>query len=315
MGRLLIGSLEARGKEGERVSFLPAVAGGYVRRYRPGVDEVRFDRSVVAAAFDAYGEREWERHDASASERVAFEIHRDFLARFIRASDRVLEVGAGPGRFTIELARLGAKVTVVDISPGQLELNRSHIEGEGLEDAVEDRVLADLVDLSRFAGSSFDAVVCYGGPLSFLLDRAEEGLGELLRVARPSGPILVGVASRFGTMRAFLPQVRDEIRDDGWHWTERVVATGDLMSPHSSLGVPMHLFTWDELRSLFARHGCEILSASASNFLATGDAESVQWFAGDPDRWQRFLDWEMRTGATSGAIDGGTQIVVAVRRS
>jgi SAM-dependent methyltransferase len=278
------------------------------------VDDVRFDRSVVAAAFDSYGEREWERHDASARERVAFEIHRSILTRHIRSGDRVLDVGAGPGRFTIELARLGAKVTVVDISPGQLDLNRQHVEAEGLEDAVEARVAADLLDLSRFDRGSFDAVVCYGAPLSFVLDRADEAFGELLRVTRAGGVILVGVASRFGTMRAFLAGVRDEIREDGDQWTEQVVATGDLVSPHSSLGIPMHLFTWEELRSLFERHACEVLAASASNFLSTGDPEAAEWFTGEPHRWERFLDWDTRASQAPGAIDGGTQIVAAVRR-
>ena len=30
----------------------------------------------------------------------------------------MLDIGAGPGRFTIELARLGADVVVADLSPG-----------------------------------------------------------------------------------------------------------------------------------------------------------------------------------------------------
>lgn len=74
--------------------------------------------------YDAYGEREWERLEANASGRVGFHIHNLFLHRYVQPGDHILEAGAGPGRFTIELARLGAKVTVGDISPVQLELNR-----------------------------------------------------------------------------------------------------------------------------------------------------------------------------------------------
>src|SRR5512139_3626277 len=98
-----------------------------------------FEREVIARIFDGYGDAEWERHEASPSARVGFHVHKHYLERFVRPGSRVLEVGAGAGRFTVELARLGARVTVVDISPEQLRLNERHLAETGLEDAVEAR--------------------------------------------------------------------------------------------------------------------------------------------------------------------------------
>jgi ubiquinone/menaquinone biosynthesis C-methylase UbiE len=146
-----------------------------------------YDREHVAGVFDEYGEQEWERHETSPFGRVSFHVHRHYLKEFVRAGDRVLEVGAGAGRFTVELARIGAMITVTDISPGQLELNLRHLDEAGLEDHVEARELADVLDLRRFSDESFDEVVCYGGPLSFVLDRADEAMDELLRVTKPGG--------------------------------------------------------------------------------------------------------------------------------
>ncbi len=40
----------------------------------------------------------------------------------------MLEVGAGAGRFTVELARLGCSVLVADVSSVQLDLNRQKEE-------------------------------------------------------------------------------------------------------------------------------------------------------------------------------------------
>ena len=85
----------------------------------------------------------------------------------------MLDVGAGPGRFTIELARLDAEVVVADMSPRQLELNRERLTDAGLDEHVRERVQADVTDLSRFDDASFDATVCFGGPLSYVVDRAE----------------------------------------------------------------------------------------------------------------------------------------------
>jgi 2-polyprenyl-3-methyl-5-hydroxy-6-metoxy-1,4-benzoquinol methylase len=77
-----------------------------------------YDREAIARAFDEWGDREWSRHEEAPRSRVAFHIHNHYLRRFVTAGDRVLEVGAGAGRFTVELARLGATVTTTDVSRG-----------------------------------------------------------------------------------------------------------------------------------------------------------------------------------------------------
>ncbi len=89
----------------------------------------------------------------------------------------------------IELARLGAEVVVADLSPRQLEVNGE--AAAGLEDRIVERFRADVTNLSRWDAASFDPAVCYGGPLSYVLDRAEDGVAELVRVTRPGGHVLV----------------------------------------------------------------------------------------------------------------------------
>jgi SAM-dependent methyltransferase len=100
-----------------------------------------YDPDRIAAYFDEYGAREWDRLERSPVGRVNLELHRRFLVRLVHAGDHVLEVGAGPGRFTIQLAQLGARVTVAS------------------------RELADVIDLGRFEDWSFDVTTAYGGPL------------------------------------------------------------------------------------------------------------------------------------------------------
>ena len=75
-----------------------------------------YDSQTIANYFDDYGEKEWERLEATPRDQVSFHIHTHYLQKFIKAGDGVLEAGAGAGRFTIELAKLGAKITVGDIS-------------------------------------------------------------------------------------------------------------------------------------------------------------------------------------------------------
>jgi SAM-dependent methyltransferase len=271
-----------------------------------------YDRDMIARIFDEYGDEEWARHETTPFARVAFHVHRHYLDRFVTDGERVLEIGAGAGRFTVELARRGTFVTVADISPGQLALNATHVREAGLDARVAERVLADVVDLGRFDDGSFDAVVCFGGPLSWVLDDVDRAIAELLRVTRSGGHVLIGVMSLFGTLRAFLSLAAAEIESYGVEEMQEIVETGFLPPPHSALG-PMHLFTWSELEALLAHHPCELVAASASSFLSIGNDETCERWLADPPIWERFLDWEIRACAEPGALDGGTHIIAVIR--
>jgi SAM-dependent methyltransferase len=275
--------------------------------------ELSYDREQTAKAYDEYGEQEWDRHEGAPFHRVAFHLHRHYLAAFVHPGDRVLEAGAASGRFTVELARLGARIVVTDISPGQLGLNVTNLADAGLESAVEARELADIVDLSAFADGEFDTVVCYGGPLSHVMDHADRALGELLRVTKPGGHVLLGVMSLPGSLHAFLAGADAEIQEFGLEEMQAIFDTGDLPSNHSRIGTPMHMFSWAELRALLERHDCDVVVASAANFLSIGNDEICDRWLRDDAMWERFLGWEIASCAQPGAIDAGTHIIAVIR--
>jgi SAM-dependent methyltransferase len=262
-----------------------------------------YDRDHIASFFDEYGEREWERLEQRPMDRVNFEVHRRLLEEHVRPGDRVLEIGAGPGRFTLELARLGARVVVGDISPRQLELHRE--KTAGVEDAVERRAPLDVVELSEFADADFDAAVCYGGPISYVLERADDAVAELLRVTRPGGRVLLSVMSLLGTARAFFFMFPELIEEHGWEkMVNDVFATGLLTAEINNDHV-MKMYRWAELEALLARHPCRLLAASASNYLVVGNEDT---FVQD----ERWLELELKACREPGALDAGTHIVVAL---
>ena len=275
---------------------------------------VYYDAALIGGYFNNYGEREWERLDADVESRVSFYLHRAFLEEFIREGAEVLEAGAGPGRFTIELAKLGARVTVGDLSAVQLEHNRARVEAAGHAGAVAARKVLDIVDLSEFAPATFDAVVAYGGPLSYVFERADDALGELLRVVKPGGHVLLSVMSLVGATRKYVPTIVGWARDRSLEEVEYVIQTGDQVGEIGA-GHVCHMYRWAEFEALLRRHSCTIVAASAANFLSVNQHDALSEIEADPVLWEKFLGWERDACRQPGALDGGTHIIVVVRRT
>jgi ubiquinone/menaquinone biosynthesis C-methylase UbiE len=269
-----------------------------------------FDGTHIAGFFDAYGDREWERHDQTAAARVSLAVHLEFLEQFVRPGQLVLDAGAGPGRFTIAAAELGARVHVGDISAGQLELNRQRVTDASLEHAVTAREVLDICDLSHLGSASFDAAICFGGPLSYVRDQAPQALTELVRVTKSGGYVLLSVMSTLGAMRAFLPAVFAEQKLYGPQHTERIFTTGEL-DRDTNRGHEMRMYRWSEIAELCEQYGT-IAAAAASNYLTAG-ADTSLLDSLSSDEWDRLRSWELRLSREPGVLDAGTHILIALR--
>ena len=80
---------------------------------------------------------EWDRHEVTPYGRLQATIHAEFIERYVRSGDRVLDAGCGPGRFTTIAAQLGATVTALDASERQLELAKEKIGETKMPDGVD----------------------------------------------------------------------------------------------------------------------------------------------------------------------------------
>jgi 2-polyprenyl-3-methyl-5-hydroxy-6-metoxy-1,4-benzoquinol methylase len=103
----------------------------------------------------AYHEGLWEAVPAGL-EPADFALRRRFLLAHVRPGERVLDIGCGEGRFSVELARAGAEVVGIDVAEEPLRRARSRhpeldlrlVDGEGpweLPDAAFDVVWAGEV--------------------------------------------------------------------------------------------------------------------------------------------------------------------------
>ena len=271
-----------------------------------------YDPNWVKAYYDEYGEKEWERWDESPVQQIKFEVHLHYLRRYIRAHHRILEMGAGAGRFTQELAGISERIVVADISPVQLQLNRKNAHALGFSDAVERWVECDMCDLRpHFHEAEFDAVVCYGGPLSYVFDAREKAIRELLRVTKPSGLLLLGVMSLWGAVHHFLPGVLKVPPDVN----RKIIASGDLSPDTAEASRHFnHMYRAGEFRAFLEKTGGIIEALSASDCLSATWKELLNTVREDKDVWQHLLEMEIEACREPGCLDMGTHLIAVCRK-
>jgi len=160
--------------------------------------------------------------------------------------------------------------------------------------------------------ADFDAVVAYGGPLSYAFEQAETCLGELLRIVRPGGRIVASVMDVIGTLRILVRAIPMYAANGRMEALRQVMATGDNRLDEGSH--PCRMFRWREIEAMISRSPSTLLGASASNFLSSGDQQVMRHIEEDPALWDLLLDWEEEYCAEPGALDSGTHLLFAVER-
>jgi SAM-dependent methyltransferase len=280
---------------------------------------MNYDPQGVRDYFNHYGTREWERLERSLQGRIKYAIHRRFLDQYLPECARVLDIGCGPGRYALDLARRGARLTLADISQAQLGQAEEHLKAAGLLDQVQAFHCLDMVDLGVFPDESFDAVVCYGAALSYTYDHYETALNELTRVLAPGGRMLVSVASLYGTLRLIGPYDGLsflENADVHIEWGQVLAGAGIVFTRPKSpeFHQPFVLFSSAGLKQAFDKVGLRVVEMAAANPLVSEGAQ-IPKVTGSEEASSALVELELALCNQPGLVDTGEHLLAVGQKA
>ena len=121
----------------------------------------------------------------------------NYIHRYAKTGAKILEIGAGTGRYSIALAKEGYNVTAVELVETNLEVLKNN--SVGIENIISYQ--GDALNLDRFENNQFDITLLFG-PMYHLYDKKEvhKALDEAIRVTKIGGIILTAFLSVYAIM-------------------------------------------------------------------------------------------------------------------
>lgn len=147
------------------------------------------------------------------SHSIEFITTTKYLDKYISTGDKVLEVGAGTGRYSFYYTEKGCSVTALELSEKHVDIMKSKLGKNHLNMKV---LQGNALDLSQFNDKLYDAVLCLG-PMYHLTseDDRKKCIGECLRVLKPGGLISIAYISKFSHFVDMIRRNKEDINDIG----------------------------------------------------------------------------------------------------
>lgn len=135
---------------------------------------------------DLYNHYDEDGRLASKHGSVEFLTTMHYIEKYIKSSDRVLEIGAGTGRYSHALARQGYAVDAVELIEHNIEIFRQNTLPEENITITQ----GNAMDLSGFYDNEYDITLLLG-PLYHLysVEDKRKALREAIRVTKQGGVI------------------------------------------------------------------------------------------------------------------------------
>ena len=165
-------------------------------------------QKTIKQFYDENTQYEWERLDRHPFE---FAITTRMMDRYIKAGDSILDIGGGPGRYSLHFLQKGNPVTLVDLSDGNVNFAMKEAQWQGL--ALQAHV-CDALNVRDHIPGLYDHVFLMG-PLYHLLTEEDRSrsVEAALSMLKPDGILYVSFLLMFSGVIYMLRQAPELILD------------------------------------------------------------------------------------------------------
>lgn len=163
-------------------------------------------RDIIRNFYDQNSQQEWDRLDRHPYE---FAITTHMMDRYIKAGDSILDIGGGPGRYSLHYLEKGNPVTLTDLSQGNIDFAMRLAS----ERELPLRSLAcDALLIQEYVEDKFDHVFLMG-PLYHLLDEAEriQAVKSAIAMLKPNGILYASFLLMFSGIIYFLREAPEQV--------------------------------------------------------------------------------------------------------
>lgn len=173
------------------------------------------DEAVIIKEFyDSNPEMEWNRLGGFSFE---FEITKTMMNRYISNGSKILDIGGGPGRYSLYYASRGCDVTLVDLSDGNVEFaKRKAVELNAPLKAYQ----ADARELSKLPLGEYDHIFIMGPMYHiFSIEDRRSVIQQAKKHLKKGGLIFISFIQLFAGLNYYLSECPCElINEEAKEW-------------------------------------------------------------------------------------------------
>ena len=161
---------------------------------------------------EQYYNFEYDEWDRLKRHKIEYEMTKRIMKRYIPERATILDVGGGPGRYSIFLAQRGHRVTLVDLCENLVQQAILHAKEADVQ--LNACIQGNILELNQLPlESEYDVILCMG-PIYHLLEEAEriEAINQCLGLLKKNGILMVAFISAYAPIIACL---RTNLEDVG----------------------------------------------------------------------------------------------------
>jgi len=216
------------------------------------------------------------------SHSIEFLTTTKYVEKYLKASDKILEVGAGTGIYSLYYANKGHDVEAVELIQYNIDIFKTKIT-DNMNINVRQ---GNAIDLSMYDDNSFDITLVLG-PLYHLYTEEDKkkAISEALRVTKKDGYIFLAylthgsVILNWGLKKGNLLELK-RVCDEEYRFKD----------------IPKEIFTMfyiDEFEKLMKEYNCEFINDVATDGISNFAREMINELS--EEEFEVWLDYHMKT--------------------